>query len=63
MARDQFDGLKCTIGKCKKVIRAWTGLQELIKLQAHIKRCHGAEFNMNQTLEYRAISENIEPNK
>lgn len=63
MARDEFDGLKCTIGNCKKVIRAYTGLQELQKLQAHIKRCHGSNWNLNQALEYRAISENLDPKK
>ena len=58
MSRDQFDGLKCSVPGCKKIIRAFTGLQELVKLQAHIKRCHRANWNMNETLENRVIIEN-----
>ena len=54
-----FDaGLKCHVPGCKKVIRAMTGLQELQKLQAHIRKAHGANWTMAETLENRVEIEN-----
>lgn len=52
------DGLKCTVPGCKKIIRAFTGLQELQKLQAHMRKAHCANWDMNETLENRVIMEN-----
>lgn len=37
-----------------------TGLQELEKLQAHMRRVHRANWDMNQTLENRAKIERKE---
>lgn len=52
------NGLKCTVPGCKKVIHAFTGFQELQKLQAHMSRAHRANWNMNEALENRVIMEN-----
>lgn len=52
-ARDEFDNLRCHVPGCKTVIRAMTGLQELVKLQAHMKKKHWAGWDMNETLENR----------
>jgi hypothetical protein len=57
MTRDQFDGLKCPVPGCKKVIYAFTGLQELDKLQKHMAKAHYARWNAIETLENRAIME------
>lgn len=57
MAREQFDGLKCSVPGCKKVIHAFTGLQELEKLQKHMMKAHRARWNMIETLENRSIIE------
>jgi len=51
-------GLKCTVPGCKKVIVAWTGLQELMKLRQHMARAHRANWNMDQALNNRVIMEN-----
>lgn len=56
--RDKFDGLKCSVPGCKKIIYAMTGLQELHKLQQHMKRVHLARWDLNETLENRSIMEN-----
>jgi len=56
--RDRFDGLVCHVPGCKKVIRALTGLQELMKLRQHMRRAHGANWDMNQALENRVVIEN-----
>lgn len=53
-----FDGLKCSVPGCKKVIHAMTGLQELQKLRQHMARAHKANWNMNETLENRVVIEN-----
>lgn len=49
-----MDGLKCHVPGCKKVIHAFTGLQELDKLRKHMLKAHNANWNMNETLENRA---------
>jgi hypothetical protein len=51
--RDQFDGLRCGVPGCKKVIRAFTGLQELQKMRAHLRRAHVAKVTMGEALELR----------
>lgn len=51
-------GLKCTYPGCKKVINAMTGLQEVQKLQAHVKKAHGLNWDMNLALENRVLMEN-----
>lgn len=53
-ARDQFGNLKCPVQGCKRIIRALTGLQELMKMQKHFARCHRASINIREALEYRA---------
>lgn len=53
-ARDRFDGLRCHVPGCRVVIRALTGLQELQKLQRHLKRAHLATKTMSEVLETRA---------
>ena len=57
MSRDRFDGLKCTVPGCKKVIYAMTGLQEIQKLQAHMRRCHMANWSMGDALHNRVEME------
>lgn len=52
------DGLKCTVPGCKKVIRAMTGLQEVVKLQAHMRKAHLASWSMSEALENRVVMEN-----
>lgn len=54
------DGLKCSVPGCKKVIHAITGLQEIQKLQAHMRRAHAAHWDMNETLENRVSIENMQ---
>ena len=56
--RDRFDGLCCQVPGCKVVIRALTGLQELQKLRAHLRRAHLADKGFMDTLETRAEWEN-----
>lgn len=56
-ARDRFDGLRCQVPGCKKVIYALTGLQELSKMRAHMKRCHLAHVTAGEALELRAAWE------
>lgn len=51
------NGLKCTAPGCRVTIRAWTGLQEVQKLQAHMRKAHRANWNMNQALENRIVIE------
>ena len=51
--RDPFDGLRCGVPGCKKVIRAFTGLQELQKMQAHLRRAHLASVAPGEALELR----------
>lgn len=63
MARDEFDGLKCSIPGCKKIIRAMTGLQELEKLRKHVSRVHLMNWSMYETLENRVIMENVDNDK
>lgn len=53
-ARDWQDNLRCQVPGCKVVIRAMTGLQEIQKLIAHVKRVHGVTWDMVQALEWRA---------
>lgn len=53
-----MSGLKCTVPGCKKVIHAFTGLQELDKLRAHMRRAHLANWSMNEALENRITMEN-----
>jgi hypothetical protein len=55
--RDQFDGLKCDFPGCKKVIHAFTGLQELQKLQAHMSRAHRNPMDIHRALDHRAAIE------
>lgn len=58
-----MSGLKCTVPGCKKVIYALTGLQELQKLQAHMRTAHLANWSMNEALENRVILENRQEGK
>jgi hypothetical protein len=51
--RDPFDGLRCGVPGCTKVIRAFTGLQELQKMQAHMRRAHLASVTTGEALELR----------
>ena len=53
IGRDGFGGLRCDVPGCKKVIHAFTGLQELNKLQAHMRRAHRTPMNMNEALDRR----------
>jgi hypothetical protein len=58
--------LICTVVKangkpCGRAIHAWTGLQELNKLGAHIRRCHRNALGFNTLLELRVKMENGEP--
>ena len=52
--RDDFGGLRCDFPGCKKVIRAFTGLQELHKLRQHMSRAHRNLMTMNAVLDHRA---------
>lgn len=57
-ARDRFDNLVCQYPRCKTVIRAFTGFQELQKMSAHVARKHGGRpWDMNTALEQRAYWE------
>lgn len=57
-------GLRCTMPKCKAEIRAWTGLQEIRKIQQHFARKHGLTLSMERTLEFRiAMEEGYAPIK
>lgn len=56
--RDRFDGLRCQVPGCEVVIYALTGLQELQKLQAHMRRAHMARKTLPEVLETRAEWEN-----
>jgi len=55
--RDDFGGLRCDFPGCKKVIHAFTGLQELQKLQAHMSRAHRNRMGMLEALDHRAAVE------
>lgn len=57
-ARDEFDRLICPVPGCGRKIQAWTGLQELEKLRAHMRRAHLANWSPSDTLENRARIEN-----
>jgi hypothetical protein len=62
-ARDRFDGLRCQVPGCKKVIHAMTGLQELQKMRAHMRRCHLASITTGEALELRAAWEDRDTKK
>lgn len=55
--RDRFDGLRCPKLGCKTVIYALTGLQELVKLQQHLRGKHREPTDMRRALEIRARAE------
>jgi hypothetical protein len=55
--RDRIGGLRCPAPNCKTVIHAFTGLQELNKLQAHWRRKHGETLSLDAALELRALAE------
>ncbi len=57
-SRDRFDNLICPVPGCGKVIQALTGLQELQKLRTHMKRCHCANWSLEDTLKNRDAIEN-----
>lgn len=46
-------GLKCTVPGCGRTINAWTGLQEIQKLQQHFARAHAMILWMKAALEVR----------
>lgn len=48
------DSLKCRVPGCGKVIRGWTGLDELTKLRQHMRRAHLTEWDTHQALLWRA---------
>jgi hypothetical protein len=52
-----FGGLKCQVPGCKKIIHAMTGLQEITKMRAHMKRAHLASITPSEALELRAAWE------
>jgi hypothetical protein len=53
------DGLKCPVEGCKTIIHGMTGLQELSKLSAHMKRKHGRGdgYNVIEATVFRDMSE------
>ena len=51
--RDTWGGLICPHLGCKHVIRAMTGLQEIQKLQAHFRKKHSKNININEALQIR----------
>ena len=55
--RDDFGGLRCDFPGCKKVIHAMTGLQEIQKLQAHMRRAHRDPMGMLEALDHRVAVE------
>jgi len=50
-------GLKCTVPGCRKTIHAFTGLDEVRKLQKHLKSAHKYHADMNEVLDIRARME------
>jgi len=53
--RDDAGNLKCPYPGCKHIIRAFTGLQELNKMQSHFARKHDKRMNLNDALEVRHL--------
>ena len=52
-ARDEFGDLICPVPGCHRVIRAMTGLQELVKFRIHMNRFHLTNWTMNDALANR----------
>ena len=59
MARDRYDNLICPIPGCGHVVQALTGLQELTKLQQHMRKKHKTSWSMHDALENRASIESM----
>lgn len=51
--RDQFGRLRCRFPMCKSTIGGVTGLDEIRKLVAHVRRKHGQAIDMATALELR----------
>lgn len=54
LARDKDWRLRCRFPMCHRVINGVTGLDEIHKLMAHVRRAHGQAIDMNMALELRA---------
>jgi hypothetical protein len=50
-------GLRCTMPKCRTVINAWTGFQEIEKLQKHFLNKHKISLTMDAALKAREAME------